>query len=435
MRSIYIKILLWCFGSLAVCIAAFGVVSSYVFYQMVGKDSFFDRMNALQLEEASAVYESQGAVGLAGHLERVNAVLGGYRYLTDAQGKDLVTGEDRSALLARFHGRWGEYQIHDNQNAVALASGDGRYRLLVVAESPFQMRQYIPYYIPILLLLAILCWLLAWRIASPLQSMVSTLDRFGRGDLTARVSSHRHDEIGELGAAFDRMAERIGALLTSERRLLQDVSHELRSPLARLSFAAELAGTAENRTAAVIRLKKEIQRLTDLVDGLLQTMQVDGEPHAITEEDVDLSSLLSEIAEDCRVEVEARGCRVVLHGQTTTIQGERELLRRAVENIVRNAIRYSPQDATIDITFGADDHMAQISVKDYGPGVPQDSLSKIFEPFFRVDDSRNRSTGGVGLGLAIAHRSIISHDGRIWAENANPGLIVRVELPLLVFKT
>src|SRR5262245_2231601 len=159
---------------------------------------------------------------------------------------------------------------------------------------------------------------------------------------------------GELGAAFDRMAERIGALLTSERRLLQDVSHELRSPLARLSFAAELAGTAENRTAAVIRLKKEIQRLTDLVDGLLQTMQVDGEPHAITEEDVDLSSLLSEIAEDCKVEVEARGCHVVLHGQTTTIQGERELLRRAVENIVRNAIRYSPQGATIDVTYGAD---------------------------------------------------------------------------------
>jgi signal transduction histidine kinase len=434
MRSIYVKILLWCFGSLAICIAAFGFVSSYVFYQMVGKDSFFERMNALQLEEVRAVYESEGPARLAMHLERVNTLLGGYRYLTDAYGKDLVTGQDRSALLARFRGRWGEYQIHGDQNAVALASADGRYRLLVVADSPFQMRQYIPYYIPILLVLGISCWLLAWRIASPLQSMVSTLDRFGHGDLTARVNSHRHDEIGKLGAAFDRMAERIGTLLTSQRRLLEDVSHELRSPLARLSFAAELAGTADNRGAAVTRLKKEIQRLTDLVDALLQTMQAEGEPHAISQEDVELSSLLSEIVEDCKVEAEARGCSVALHGQATTIQGERELLRRAVENIVRNGIRYSPEASTIDVAFGADDHAAYVFIRDYGPGVPQDSLNKIFEPFFRVDDSRNRSTGGVGLGLAIAHRSIISHDGRIWAENANPGLVVRIQLPVLTHR-
>ena len=435
MRSIYIKILLWCFGSLAVCIAAVGFVSSYVFYQMVGKDSFFERMNALQLVEAREVYETQGPAQLAAHFERVNTLLGGYRYLTDAQGRDLVTGEDRSALLGRFQGRWGEYQIQGNQDAVALASSDDRYRLLVVADSPFKMRQYVPYYLPIILLLAILCWALAWRIASPLRALVSTLDRFGRGDLTARVNSRRRDEIGELGAAFDRMAERIGTLLTSERRLLQDVSHELRSPLARLSFAAELAGTAENRGAAVSRLKKEIQRLTDLVDALLQTMQAGGEPLAITEEDVELSFLLAEIVEDCKVEADARVCSVALNGQATTIQGERELLRRAIENVVRNAIRYSPQHSTIDIEFGADDHMAQISVRDYGPGVPEDSLNKIFEPFFRVDDSRNRSTGGVGLGLAIAHRSITSHDGRIWAENAHPGLIVRIELPLLIYKT
>jgi two-component system, OmpR family, sensor histidine kinase CpxA len=263
----------------------------------------------------------------------------------------------------------------------------------------------------ILLVLGISCWLLAWRIASPLQSMVNTLDRFGHGDLTARVNSHRHDEIGKLGAAFDRMAERIGTLLTSQRRLLEDVSHELRSPLARLSFAAELAGTADNRGAAVTRLKKEIQRLTDLVDALLQTMQAEGEPHAISQEDVELSTLLSEIVEDCKVEAEACECSVALHGQATTIQGERELLRRAVENIVRNGIRYSPEASTIDVAFGADDHAAYIFIRDYGPGVPQDSLNKIFEPFFRVDDSRNRSTGGVGLGLAIAHRSIISHDG------------------------
>jgi two-component system sensor histidine kinase CpxA len=435
MRSIYIKILLWCFGSLAVCIAAFGLVSSYVFYQMVGKDSFFERMNALQLQEAREVYESRGPVQLAAHFGRVNALLGGARYLTDAHGKDLVSGEDRSALLGRFGGRWGVFQTHGDQVAVALASPDDRYRLLVVADSPYKLWQYVPDYVPILLVLAGSCWLLAWRIASPLQSMVNTVDRFGRGDLTARVNSHRRDEIGKLGEAFNRMAERIGTLRTSERRLLQDVSHELRSPLARLSFAAELAGTSENRGAAVARLKKEIQRLTDLVDGLLQTIHAEGEPHAIIEEDIELSSLLSEIVEDCKVEAEGRGCNVVLHAQKTSVQGERELLRRAAENVIRNAVRYSPENSTVEVGVGAGDHTARISVRDYGPGVPEDSLGKIFQPFFRIDDSRNRSTGGVGLGLAIAHRSVTLHDGRVWADNAKPGLIVTIELPLLVYKT
>src|SRR5262249_58215396 len=124
-----------------------------------------------------------------------------------------------------------------------------------------------------------------------------------------------------------------------------------------------------------------------------------------------------------------------LEGTPATVEGEPELLRRAVEKIIRNAIRYSPENSTAEVAFGTNDHTAFISVRDYGPGVPEDSLNKIFQPFFRVDDSRNRSTAGVGLGLAIAHRSISSHDGRIWAENAHPGLIVRIELPLLVYKT
>ena len=431
MRSIYIKILVWCFASVAICIALVGIVSSYVFYQMVGNDSFFERMNALQLQEAIDVYEAQGPAKLAAHFETVNKLLGGNHYLTDMRGKDLVTGEDRSTIVDRFQDRWGVLQTRGDQVTLALVSADDRYRLVVVSASPYDIRRYIPYYLPILLLLAILCWLLAWRIASPLRSLVSTLEQFGRGDLSARVNSPRHDEIGELGDAFDRMAERIGLLLTAERRLLQDVSHELRSPLARLSFAAELAATAENPNAAVGRIKKEIQRLTDLVDALLQSTQAEGEPQSISAEEVELSSLLSGVADDCKMEADARACRVDIHGQTTIIQGEREVLRRAVENIVHNAIRYSPPNSTIDISFGSADHVASIFVRDNGPGVPQDSLSKIFEPFFRVDDSRNRSTGGVGLGLAIAHRSIISHHGRIWAENAHPGLVVKIELPIL----
>jgi two-component system sensor histidine kinase CpxA len=234
-----------------------------------------------------------------------------------------------------------------------------------------------------------------------------------------------------LSRAFDRMAERIGTLLTAERRLLQDISHELRSPLARLSFAAELARTAENREAAVARLKKEIQRLADLVGALIQVTRAEGDPSSNNPENVRLDEILGEVVEDCRVEAEARGCRISLDGAVElNMRGDRELLRRAIENVVRNSIHYAPDGSAVDVKLSSTSDSARICVRDYGPGVPEEALPKIFQPFFRVDDSRESSTGGVGLGLAIAHRAIGLHHGRLWAQNALPGLMVWIELPL-----
>jgi signal transduction histidine kinase len=435
MRSIYIKVLLWCFGILLLSLVAFGFVSTYVFTQMAGKNSFFERMNDLQLEEARQIYESEGPARLQEHLQQVNKILGGSRYLTDAKGRDLISGDDLSPLLAKFGSQWSVSQTMGDRIAVVVASADDRYRLLVVADSPFQMRQYIPYYLPILLGLAILCWLLAWRIAAPLRELVGTVDRFGMGDLTARVRTRRHDEIGELGVAFDRMAERIGTLLTAERRLLQDISHELRSPLARLSFAAELTRTADDRDAAAARLKKEILRLTNLVDALLQTIQAEGDQASIEEESVQMDELLREVIDDCRVEAESRACGITFHGKPdVVVRGDSELLRRAMENVVRNAIRYTPEHTSVEVELTAHTETAKVTVRDYGPGVPEDVLPKIFQPFFRVDDSRNGSTGGVGLGLTIANRAITLHRGRLWAENSTPGYSLPLRSPHLFTK-
>jgi two-component system sensor histidine kinase CpxA len=278
---------------------------------------------------------------------------------------------------------------------------------------------------------ALVCWLLALNIASPLRALARTVDRFGAGDLAARVNSKRKDEIGELGRAFDRMAERTGTLLSAERRLLQDVSHELRSPLARLSFAAELVRTAEDRDAAVNRLKKEIQRLSSLVGALLQVTRAEGDPSAAAPEELSLDELVDEVVEDCRVEAEARGCKIAFTEPVhLEVCGDRELLRRAIENIVRNSIRYAPPASEVDVQLDRGDDTARISVRDHGPGVPEDALQKIFQPFFRVDDSRDSSTGGAGLGLAIARRAIDVHHGEVWARNAQPGLQVCIELPL-----
>jgi two-component system, OmpR family, sensor histidine kinase CpxA len=362
------------------------------------------------------------------------------QHLTDASGRDLATGEDRSAWLTQPQrqplpwpfgmfsglGHRGEQHV-----MVSPASRDAPYRWIVVVRPIGDPWDFLPYFLLVFVAIALLCWLLAVNLASPLRALASTVDRFGRGDLSARVQSRRRDEIGNLARAFDEMAERMETLLTAERRLLQDISHELRTPLARLSFAAELSRTAEDRNAATKRLKKEIDRLTDLVGALLQVTRAEGDPSSRNLTDLPLDDFLREVVDDCAVEAEARGCRVYLDASASLhFRGDRELLRRAMENIVRNAIRYAPEGTPVEVKLASGRDDAEISVRDYGPGVPEAELPKIFRPFFRVDESRDSSTGGVGLGLAIAHRAVTVHHGTMTARNADPGLLVSIELPL-----
>jgi two-component system sensor histidine kinase CpxA len=147
-------------------------------------------------------------------------------------------------------------------------------------------------------------------------------------------------------------------------------------------------------------------------------------------EDLDLRQLVQELLESSRMEADARGCGFHFEdGGRLMVRGDRELLRRAIENVLRNAIRYAPEGTTIDVTLESAQGHAAISIRDYGPGVPDEMLPKIFQPFFRVDGSRDSQTGGVGLGLAIAHRAIGAHHGEITAQNAGPGLRVRMEIP------
>jgi len=290
----------------------------------------------------------------------------------------------------------------------------------------------VPYHGLLLVTVAVLCAALGANLASPLRRLAQTVDRFGAGDLSARSGSTRKDEIGDVSRAFDRMADRISTLLTAERRLLQDISHELRSPLARLAFAAELARTAPDREAAIERLKKEIARLTDLVGGLIQVTRAEGDPDAARRQLLELPGLVSRVIDDCRLEATQRGCVIEwTTGPSLSLRGDPEMLRRAVENILRNAIRYTAAGSKVEVSLTtAAAHTARLAIRDYGPGVPPEALEKIFNPFFRLDDARDSATGGVGLGLAIAQRAVTLHHGRVWAQAANPGLRVSIELPV-----
>jgi len=431
MRTVFAKILLWSFGTLVVSLGAYLFISTGMASRISGRGGPFERTIAFQVDQAEVTYRSGGPAALGAYLRKLQTYFGPEHFFTDAQGKDLVTGADRSALLATARGQYNVPHPLGDRFVFVAASQDGKFRLIATGRPPFTRWSFLPYYGLILLVVGLLCWLLAVNIASPLRELARTVERFGSGDLSARAGLSRRDEIGDVARAFDQMAERIQTLLTAERRLLQDISHELRSPLARLSFAAELTKTAQDRNAAAARVTKEIERLTNLVGALVEVTRVEGDPASRRVEDLDLDRLAQELLDASRMEADARGCRFHYEANgDLPVRGDRELLRRAIENVVRNAIRYAPEGSPIDVKLESGAGKALISVRDYGPGVPDEMLPRIFQPFFRADGSRDSQTGGVGLGLAIAHRAISAHHGHIWAENAAPGLRVRMEIPL-----
>jgi two-component system sensor histidine kinase CpxA len=226
------------------------------------------------------------------------------------------------------------------------------------------------------------------------------------------------------------MADRIQTLLTAERRLLLDISHEIRSPLARLGVVVELARNSDDVEGSLNRIQREADRLNDLVGQLLQVTRAEGDRDKMARDSVRLDELVETLVEECAIEAHARSCDLHLtETPEITIKGDPELLRRAVENIIRNAIRYSPPGSPVDIALSDTEIAARISVRDYGPGVPPESLGRIFDPFYRVDSDRSRTGGGVGLGLAIARRAVELHDGSLKASNASPGLLVEIEIP------
>lgn len=431
MKSLYLKILLGCLVTLLVSFGAFFVISTFVARHAAGPRGLIAGIHRWQTEEAVDTYQSGGAAGLRSYFGKLHRFIGEQDYLTDSTGRDVLSGSDLSSLLKVARPSSGPPPEIDGHIVIVNSSEDGHYRLITLAEPPIHLLNLFPFYFLILVAVALVCWLLALNIATPLRDLSRAVDRFGRGELAVRLQSRRRDEIGGLSRSFDHMADRIETLVTAERRLLQDVSHELRSPLARLSFAAELVRTAEDRDQAVQRLKKEIARLTTLVGTLVEVTRAEGDPAAAPFESVRLGDLLCEVVDDCRVEADTRGCEITLIADDhLTLSGDRELLRRALENVVRNAIRHTPEDSVVDVEMTSTPGTASICVRDYGPGVPEESLTRIFQPFFRVDDSRDSATGGVGLGLAIAHRAVSVHHGRVWAENGGPGLQVWIELPV-----
>jgi len=288
---------------------------------------------------------------------------------------------------------------------------------------------------------AAVCFFLARYLAAPVDRLRLATRRMAAGDLNVRVLPAlrgRQDDLGLLAADLDAMAERLRQLLEAKQQLLRDVSHELRSPLARLQLALSLArreGSGVERHLA--RIACEADRLEQLIARTLKFVRLERPAHTLEHVSVDIGALLRTIAADVAIEADAQGCLVnVQSSGMLQVSGDPELLRSAFENVIRNAVRYSPAGALVAVTAreapasAAAPGAIEVSVRDCGPGVPDKDLGAIFEPFYRVDAARAHRSGGEGLGLAIAARAVALHSGSIAARNVpGGGLVVVVELP------
>lgn len=281
---------------------------------------------------------------------------------------------------------------------------------------------------------SLLCaFFLAGYFAKPIRHLRKAFDAASEGDLEQRIApgmGTRRDELADLGQGFDRMAERLKALMSGQKRLLHDVSHEMRSPLARLQAAIGLARQQPERVEdCLARIEREGERMNVLVGELLTLSRLEagviGE-----EENVDLGELLDDIVDDARFEGAAR--QVIVNykpGVMVVLRANPELLHRAIENIVRNALRYSSPGDALTIEAGrVGDGKFRVTVADQGPGVPESELEAIFSPFYRGE--KQTGISGYGLGLAIAQRVVVGLGGRIDARPGKPsGLIIFLELP------
>lgn len=297
--------------------------------------------------------------------------------------------------------------------------------------------QHLPYITMLGATLASLLFaaLLAWYFSRPIRALRSAFEAASAGDLAPRfgaVKRVRDDELNDLGRDFDRMTAQLRALMDGQRRLLHDVSHELRSPLARLQAAIGLAQQRpEKIDASLERIERESVRMDKLVGELLTLSRLEASAALPAQENIALMELIEEIAADACFEAEQQNRRIEVKGApVVTLRCAPDLLWRAIENVVRNAIKHSPEGGVVTIELAAEVDQVTICVLDRGPGVAPADLAAIFQPFYRSDlDGAN--VDGHGLGLAIAQRVIDAHAGAIVAENREGGgLRVVITLPL-----
>ncbi len=432
---------------------AVGVVIAWTTAQLGGEKipPMIERAQNQFAEDAARAEEvllTGGIAGLRDWLDNTDHTRSMRVFVFDASGREAL-GQTVPGQLQRFarispdESPRGEGPRERRRLIVQAVPvpGEGVYRLVMLFKPPHPIWHLftIQGLLAALVLSGLVCLGLARYLSGPVRRLRTATQGLAGGNLAIRVGEvlgRRRDELGGLGRDFDRMADRVQMLIESQQRLLRDVSHELRSPLARLQAALGLARQRTDGRAneELDRIEREAERLNELIGQVLSLARLDGGANDGSREPVELAALIDTIKADAAFEAGQRARQVVsLRSVPLTIDGHPELLHSAIENVVRNAVHYTAEGTAVAIALDEDtaDRQAVITVRDHGPGVDEALLVKIFDPFFRASEARDRASGGHGLGLAIARRAITLHGGTIAAANrADGGLAVTIRLPL-----
>ena len=452
MRTLYIKIFVWFW--IVTAVVTLGNLASTILTGPDPRERFISgRLKVIGATVGEKI-EREGKSSATGYLESIEKLMNTHVYIFDQQGHQAagteapddvvkVAADPSSYRQAFFHPPGPpEFVIE------SVASPDGQPYMVVAKlrrtsslrfffEPRLQARELIAG----LIIAGLLCYWLARYLSTPIVKLRAATKQLAGGDLTARVGTSfgkRRDELADLGRDFDVMAGRIQSLMVSQQRLLNDISHELRSPLARLGVALELArqGDPVETRWALDRIELESERLNQMVGQVLTLARLENEGGERQRIRVNLTELVADISTDADFEAQGSNRSVkVIETEYISGNGNPELLRSAIENVVRNALLYTSEGSEVEISIRKTTPEgiphALITVRDHGAGVPEVALTNIFRPFYRVGDARDRGSGGTGLGLSITQRAVHLHGGTVEARNApGGGLIVEILLPL-----
>lgn len=456
MRSIFLKIFMWFWLATILSGLVFFLIAFNLRLSPMGDERrrHFDNernrafVQAVEIygRTAAAITEREGSPATVDARLRPDAVP---TYLFSGDGTPLSRGVPqpvRSAVLSaigpapapRRHGEAVVVKVAGPSGTPYLAAATFPKRPPPPDLKPFPLPPHFWLQLVVTFVISgFACYLLSWRLTAPVRRLRAATQGLAAGDLGSRVAANPKEtgnELSDLGRDFNTMATRIERLVKANQQLMRDVSHELRSPLARLNVALEIARkqSSEGAMSALDRIEYEGERLNQLIGELLALSKLE-EGVTGTGRAVDLAGLVAEVARDAEFEACAANRHVRADAaEGLLVAGNRELLRRALENVVRNAVRYTREETCVEVVLERGDGAAAVvRVRDFGPGVPEGELADIFRAFYRVGEARDRQSGGTGIGLAIAEKTVTLHGGSICARNlAAGGLEVEIRLPL-----
>ena len=444
-RTIFAKIFLWFWLAIAAVTLSMLLITVLIGAQPLGRRWMAQTLD-LYAQSAVNFYTHGGEPLLRRYLEDMETSSSIQATLLDPEGKDILQRglPPRTERVLASARRTGESRFHTGMvwaGAAIVHTPQGDY-ILVARVFPMRglwnrdnLQAILLRWAIALLCAGLFCWLIARHLTAPIYALQTAARKIADGDLRVRATPgipSRNDELADLARDFDRMADRIESLVGKQQELLGDISHELRSPLARLSVCLELARRGD--TESLEKMQADLDRLDTLIEQVLTLTRLQLQEGRKITETVNLRTLVQGVAEDADFEGRnAEKSVVITQADDCWVKGDAGLLRSGIENVVRNALRYTHPQTAVEISLVHRNGPSAVilTVQDHGPGVPEEALPRLFEPFYRVEESRDRGSGGSGLGLSIAQKVVAVHGGKIRASNRkNGGLIMEITLPM-----